>query len=73
MTFCKDCRFFWLQANHPLGEGECRIRAPSIQHVVVDMVDEAGKQLGQRNLPITSFPDVTPDTWCGEGKPKELE
>ena len=59
---CGNCKFFEGDA----GQGICRARPPVGQIIMVPIQHPVTRQQGMQPQPVSTWPPVPADGWCGE-------
>lgn len=63
---CENCRYF-------SEAGECRRYPPQVVESIDSESAEYTEQVFVSSTTLTYWPDVEPDSWCGEFKEKDEE
>lgn len=61
---CATCKFFERQAKTP-NEGLCKENSPQTTIVMVPEMNAFTGQMGMIPKPVSCWPMVTEDLWCG--------
>lgn len=70
---CKACAFFFGEDNRQ--QGQCRAEPPKAHFVPIPQAPglAGANEVRMQLAPVSVFPTVTTDAWCGAFEPLEAE